>query len=85
MGVLKVRQAGEDVLQVSVWIDASLSATFDQCVDDGAALAGPSFAHEEPVLLSDGGGPDCVLDQIIVDLHFPIAQETSSVVHWLSV
>ena len=50
LGVLEARQAGEDVLQVGVWVDASFSATFDQRVDDGSALASPSFAYEEPVL-----------------------------------
>lgn len=75
LGVLECGQAGEQIVQVSVRIDASSSAAFNHGVDNGTALACSSFAHEKPVLLADRRGPDGVLDQVIVDLHLPFPEE----------
>ena len=60
-------QPGEQVAQVGVRIDAARAATLDDGVEDGAALAGIGIAEEEPVFLSERGGTNGVLDEIIVD------------------
>lgn len=53
-------QAGEDVAQVGLGVDAPAAATFDQCVDDRAALPGVGVADEQPVLLADRCGANGV-------------------------
>ena len=68
MPVGHVRQTSEHIPEVSVRIDPAATAAFDDGVEDGAALAGIGFAEEEPVLFSDGSGPDRVFDQVVVDL-----------------
>jgi hypothetical protein len=45
------RQAGEDLAEIDVWINASAPAGFDDSVDDCSALTGSRFSNEEPVLL----------------------------------
>src|SRR5687768_11752260 len=67
-------QAGEDVAEVAVGIEAAATAAFDERINDGAAFAGSGFADEEPVFLSDGGGANGILDQIIVDLDATVPQ-----------
>ena len=61
--------------KVSLGIDGSSAAAFDQRVNDRPALASSGFAHEEPVLFADGGGADRVFNQVVVDLDTAIAQE----------
>ena len=39
----------------------------DQRVDDGGALSDIRMADEEPVFLADGGPPDRIFDEVIVD------------------
>ena len=39
----------------------------DKRVDDGGTLAGVGMANEEPVFLADGGRPDRIFDEVIVD------------------
>ena len=39
-------QAGEDIAQVGLGVDAPAAATFDQHVDDCAALPGVGVANE---------------------------------------
>lgn len=68
-------QAGEDVVQVGVGIDAPAAAAFDDGVDDGSALACSGFANEEPVLFSHRGWADGVFDEVVVDLHSAITEE----------
>ena len=55
-----MRQAGEDVVQVSVRIESATAARFDDSVQDGAAFPGLGFADEQPVLFAEGGGADGV-------------------------
>ena len=62
------RQAGEDCAQVVLWIDASCATGFIERKEDGAALSGFGFTDEQPVLFADGGGPDGILDGVVVDL-----------------
>lgn len=61
-------EAFEDVGEVGLGVVTVAAGAFDEGVDDGAALAGGLAAHEEPVLFADGGGPDAVLDPVVVDL-----------------
>lgn len=61
-------EPGEHVVEVGVGIDAAAAATLDDGVEDGAALAGIGIAEEQPVLFSQSGRPNGVLDEIIVDL-----------------
>jgi len=69
-GVIGVsREAGEHVLEVSQGIDASAAAGFHYGVEDGRLFSGFRCPDEEPVLFSDGGGPDRVFHKVIVDLH----------------
>ena len=68
-------QFGEDVAQVGVGVDASATAVFDEGVEDGSALARVDVAHEEPVLLSNGGGADGVFHQVVVDFHASVLNE----------
>lgn len=52
------REAGQNILDVGVGIDPPATVAFDHGVEDGSSLSGSGVAHEEPVLLSDGGGTD---------------------------
>lgn len=66
--VSHLREAGEHFAQVSVRVDASTPAAFDDSVKDRAALAGFGLADEEPVFLAHGGGADGVFNEVVVDL-----------------
>lgn len=79
------RHAGQDVTEIPVGIVAvALTGDHDR-VDDRGALAGIRMADEEEVFLPDRGGPDGVLDQVIVEAglsmpqvrrqRLPVAQE----------
>ena len=65
---------GEDVAQVGVGIDAASTTTLDDGVKDGAAVTGVGIAQEQPVLLSEGGGPNRVFHEVIVDLQAALFQ-----------
>ena len=61
-------EPGEHVVQIGAGIDAPAAATLDDGVKDGAALAGIGIAEKQPVLFSESGRPNGVLDEIIIDL-----------------
>lgn len=63
------RKAGEDVPEVGIGIEATAAAAFDDGVEDGAAVARGVRPDEEPVLFAQGGGPDRIFDEVVVDLH----------------
>ena len=42
-------------MQIGERIDAAAAATLDNCVKDGAALAGIGIAEKQPVLFSQRG------------------------------
>ncbi len=67
-------QAGEDVAQIGIRIEATLAATLDDGVEDGAAFAGLGFADEEPVLFAEGGGADGVFYQVLIDLDAAVVE-----------
>jgi hypothetical protein len=60
------RQAGEHIAQISLRVDASAAASFDDGEQDGTALAGFSLADEEPIFLADGAGTNGVLNKVVV-------------------
>lgn len=71
----QVGQSGEHVAEVGVGLDATPTAAFDDGVNDRATFAGVGFADEQPVLFSQGSGPDRVFDQIVVGLDAAVVQE----------
>src|ERR1019366_4164480 len=73
-------QAGEDIFQVCVWVEAATTAAFDDGVNDGAAFSGSGITHEEPVFLADGGGANGIFHQVVVDLHPTVSQINSQCV-----
>lgn len=62
-------ESREDVAQVREGIDLLAATGFDDGVEDGAAFPGSGSSDKQPVLLSDGGGADAVLDAVIVEFH----------------
>ena len=69
-----MRQAGKDIPEVVLRIDPPTTATFDDRIEDGGALACLGITKEEPVLLPDGRGTDRVFDQVVVDLNPAVAE-----------
>ena len=67
-------QAGEDVGEVVVGIDAAAAATDQKRVEDGAAPAGIGMSDEEPALAADGGGTDGVFDEVVVDFETAVCE-----------
>ena len=67
-------EAGEDVAEIGVGIEAAAAAAFHDGVENGSALAGFGGAEEEPVLLVDRGGADGVFAEVIVDLDAAVAE-----------
>ena len=61
------RKSLEDVGEVFLGVYPTSPATDDQRVDDRAAPAGVRMPNEEPSTATDGGNPDGVFDEIIVD------------------
>lgn len=74
-GLGRVREAGEQIGQVGLGVDASAVAVADEGIKMGGAFAAFGIAHEKPVLLADRAGPDGVLDQIVVDLDPAVLEE----------
>ena len=62
-----VREAGEDVPQIGIGVEAAAAAALNDRVNDGAVFPGPGLADKEPVLFAQGGGPDGVFHQVVVD------------------
>jgi len=67
-------QTGEDVFEVFPRVDPHAAAVLDEGVDDGGFFAGMLGTDEEPVLGSEFGGPDGVLNEVVVDLDTAVAQ-----------
>jgi len=80
-----VRQAREHFPQVGVGIKTATPTAFDDGVEDGAALAGPGVADEEPVFLADGGGANGVFYQLLSASSRPSCRKTASRLHWFRV
>jgi hypothetical protein len=69
-----MRETSEDIPEVVLGIDVPPTATFDDRIEDGGALACLHITKEEPVLFSDGRGADRVFDEVVVDLNPAIAE-----------
>ena len=69
-----VGQPGEHVAQVGERIDTAAATAFDDGVEDGAALASVGGTDEQPVLFAQGGGPDGVFDQVVVNLEATVVE-----------
>jgi len=67
-------QTGEDVLEVFSRVDPQAAAVLDEGVDDGGFFSGVLGTDEEPVLGSELGGPDGVLNEVVVDLDTAVVQ-----------
>ena len=62
-------QAGENVGEVFLGVDAQAAAVFHDGVEDGAFLAGLLVAEEQPVLSSKLGRTDRVFHKVVADFH----------------
>lgn len=67
-------QTGEDVFEVFPRVDPQAAAVLDEGVDDGGFFSGVLGSDEEPVLGSELGRPDGVLNKVVVDLYPAVAQ-----------
>ncbi len=61
------RESFEHIGQIRFHGVAATTGAFHKGIDDGRALAGGFAAGEEPVLFTNGGRPDPVLDPVVVD------------------
>ena len=68
-------QAFEDVGEVRGGVDALAMTVADEGVERGGSCSALRVAHEQPVLLANGTGPDGVLDKVGVDLQATVAEE----------
>src|ERR1051326_7960569 len=67
-------QARKHIAQIGIGVNTAPTATLDDGVDNGTALAGISFPNEEPVFLSYGGRANGVFDHIVINLNPTVAQ-----------
>ena len=75
-----VDDAGDDVGEVGVRIDADKLAGFDQRSDHGPVLGTAVGTGEESVLAIEGQGPDRALDGVVVDLDPAVVEEQAQTV-----
>lgn len=54
--------AGQDVLEVIIWIDVVQLAGADEAVEDGGGFSAASAPYEEMIFPSNDQRSDCVLD-----------------------
>ncbi len=64
----------EDSPEPVIGVDAIGVASGEEASIQGDVLGGGMRASKEPVLASNGHGPDSVLHQIVVDLQMPIVE-----------
>ena len=67
-------ETGEDVLEVFPRVQPQTAAVLDKGVNDGGFFSGVLGSDEEPVLGSELGGPDGVLNEVVVDLDPSVPQ-----------
>ena len=67
-----VGQPLQNVGEIVGWINSLAAATSQDRVDNGAAFSSLGMAHEQKILLSNCSRPDRILDQVIINLHFPV-------------
>ena len=59
-------QTGEHVLHVRVRVFAVALTGDDDRVDDGRSLSGVRVSDEQPVLFPNGGGPDGIFNEVVI-------------------
>ena len=67
-------QAGENVGEVFLGVDAQAAAVFYDGVEDGAFLTGFFIAEEQPVFGSELGGADGVFHKVVANFNSPVAK-----------
>jgi len=67
-------QAGENVGEVFLGVDAQAAAVFHDGVEDGAFLTGFFIAEEQPVLGTKFGRTDRVFHEVVANLYPAIAE-----------
>ena len=72
---MAVDDAGDDVGEVGVRLDAVELAGLDERGDDGPMLGAAVGAGEQRVLAVEGEGPDGALDDVVVDLDAAVVEE----------
>lgn len=66
---------GQHVLKVFAGVDAQPAAVLHDGVEDGAFFARFDVAEEQPVLGSELGRADGILDEVVVDLDPAVDEE----------
>lgn len=67
-----LRNGCKNIAQIVGGINFEFAAAFHEAVDYGAGLARVGAAEEKEILFANGGGPDGIFDQIVVDLHLAV-------------
>jgi hypothetical protein len=67
LGDVHGREPSQDIGQVFLRVDPATAATDDEGVDDSAAPTGVGVSNEEPAATTDGGNPNRVFHEIVVD------------------
>ena len=67
--------AGDDVGEIGVGLDADQLAGLDERGDHGPVLGTTVGAGEQCILASEGKGPDAALDNVVVDLNAAVVEE----------
>ena len=57
-------------MQIGIGLDIMTPAAFDDRINDRTALASIGVTEKQPILLSESGRSDRILNQVIVDLDF---------------
>ena len=63
-----IRQAREDVAQVSIRIDTATTAALHDGIEDGRAVSSLSLPNEQPIFLAERGRADGIFAKVIIDL-----------------
>jgi hypothetical protein len=75
LGDIGRRQALEQIFQIIEGIDPMSSATAQQGVNHRAAFPSFRMSKEQKILFPKSTGPDCILDQVVVDLQNSVSNE----------
>ncbi|MEI6892472.1 MAG: hypothetical protein V5783_09905 [Pontiella sp.] len=67
-------ERGENFAKIVGGINIEFATGFDEAVDDGAGLPGVGAAKEQEVFFTDGGGPNGIFNEVIVDLQFSMLE-----------
>ena len=69
-------QSREHVLEVGIRVVPVHTGRLDQAHDGGRSLARTQAAGKQPVVTTDGNGPDLVLDPVVVDRQLSVIHES---------